>query len=951
MKKLSPSIRRIPSLGTTLVLHCESKAPRRGAQEPRQGARDRPDNALALYNRGCVLQVNLARFAEALASYNEALVVDPGFVAALNNRGNVLRDLKRFGEALASYDTALAIKPDFAEGLNNYGNTLQDLKRFNEALATFDKILAINPDNAEALYNRGATLLHLKRFKEALESHEKALAIHPTHADALGGVANAALHLCDWLRTAKATEEIKTHVTALKSIIPPFVLLGYSGDASLQLQCARHYVQDRIPVRPRRLRDNASYRHDRIRIAYISSDFRKHPVAYQIVELLERHDRSRFDVLGISLGNDDRSDIRARLVKAFDQFHNVESKSDPAVAELLRGLEVDIAIDLNGHTQDARPGILAYRPAYVQVNFLGYPGTLGAEFIDYVIGDKVVLPFDQQPFFVERIVHLPDSFWVSDSKPKIRATPMRSAAGLPEHGFVFCCFNSHWKITPPLFEIWMRLLRRTEGSVLWLKGANVDVRHNLCAEAAARGINPERLVFAADMERADHLARHRLADLFLDTLPYGAHATASDVLRAGVPLVTCLGECCAGRVAASLLRAIGLPELVTESLEAYEALALKLAHDTSLRQSFRDKLTQNRSTHRLFDTDSFRQNIEAAYTRMWEIAERGRAPLGFSVDGALPSYGRGFGIKPDSAEAWNIHGNTLWELKRFEDALSSYDEALRINPDYAEALCNRGITLWDLKRLEEAFADFNRALAINPHYAEGWNNRGAALQSVERPEEALTSYDKALAIKPDYAEALYNRANVLQHLKRFEAALASYDKALAVKPDYAEAWNNRGGTLRDMKRIDDALASYDKALVLKPNYAEALYKRSNLKWSENRGYKSAILTWKGLSLSIRTMITRAVTYCICACIAEIGAILNRKQPLSTLACARASASRSHSYIWQFRNCRRICSCARKSSTTIYFHHPPRCGPKQNAAIRRFGWAICPANFANRRLAT
>jgi protein O-GlcNAc transferase len=330
---------------------------------------------------------------------------------------------------------------------------------------------------------------------------------------------------------------------------------------------------------------------------------------------------------------DDESEIRQRIVSAFDQFYDVRTKSDEEVAKLLHELRVDIAIDLQGYTQDSRPGVLAYRPAPIQANYLGFPGTMGAEFLDYVIADRMVVPFEQQPFYTEKIVHLPDCYQVNDSKKNIaERTPTRQETGLPEKGFVFCCFNNNWKITPDVFSIWMRLLHAIEGSVLWLLGDNKNAEQNLRKQAQARGIDPSRLVFAGLLPLDEHLARHRQADLFLDTLPYNAHTTASDALWTGLPLVTRLGESFAGRVAASLLNAIGLPELVTYSIEDYEALALRLAKDSSLLEEYRNRLAANRLAHPLFDTDRFRRHIEAAYTTMWETWQRGEAPKSFSVE-------------------------------------------------------------------------------------------------------------------------------------------------------------------------------------------------------------------------------------------------------------------------------------------------------------------------------
>jgi protein O-GlcNAc transferase len=425
------------------------------------------------------------------------------------------------------------------------------------------------------------------------------------------------------------------HVREKKSIISPFTLLGYSGDPALQLHCAKNSIAHQVRLPPRPLWTGARWHHGKLRVAYLSADFHRHATAYLMAELLERHDRSRFEILGVSFGVDDESEMRRRLIAAFDQFHDVRATGDEEVAKLLRDLQVDIAIDLMGHTHDARPGILAYRPAPIQVSYLGFPGTTGAEFIDYIVADKTVAPFEHQPFYTEKIVHLPDCYQVNDSKRNIaERTPTRREAGLPETGFVFCCFNNAWKITPEVFSVWIRLLHAIEGSVLWLLRDDESAERNLRMEAQARGIDPARLVFASRLPIEDHLARHRLADLFLDTLPCNAHTTASDALWAGLPLLTCEGTAFAGRVAASLLNATALPELVTYSLEDYEALTLQLAREPSLLEDYRKRLARNRLSHPLFDTARFRRHIEAAYLQMWDIWQRGEPPRSFAVEAA-----------------------------------------------------------------------------------------------------------------------------------------------------------------------------------------------------------------------------------------------------------------------------------------------------------------------------
>jgi predicted O-linked N-acetylglucosamine transferase (SPINDLY family) len=393
-------------------------------------------------------------------------------------------------------------------------------------------------------------------------------------------------------------------------------------------------VREETPTSAESIWRGERYAHDRIRVAYVSADFRDHAVAHLLTGLFEHHDRVRFETIAIALGPDDRSEMRVRLQDAFERFVDVRGKTDLDVARLMRELEVDIAIDLTGHTSNARPALLSHRPAPIQVNYLGYSGTMGADHIDYIIGDRFIIPEHQQPQFSERVVYLPDTYFAYDSKQRIsHNAPTRAEQGLPETGFVFCAFNGTFKLTPHVFDVWMRLLHAVEGSVLWLSQANIAAVRNLRRESETCGIDAARLIFAPRLERMeDHLARHRLGDLFLDTLPYNAHTTASDALWAGLPVLTCRGDTFAGRVAASLLNAVGLPELVTDNLADYEALALRLARDPILLGQIKAKLARNRDTYPLFDTARFARHIEAAYTTMWEIWQRGEPPNTFSVE-------------------------------------------------------------------------------------------------------------------------------------------------------------------------------------------------------------------------------------------------------------------------------------------------------------------------------
>ncbi|MEI7933058.1 MAG: glycosyltransferase, partial [Alphaproteobacteria bacterium] len=402
------------------------------------------------------------------------------------------------------------------------------------------------------------------------------------------------------------------------SIIAPFNALAYLDDPALHQRCARKFTADVAPDRPDPLRTAGRGSRSRLRIAYLSADYRDHPVARLIAPVLEAHDRSRFEIIGISLGEPGDGEMAARIAAVCDSFHDVRVLTDGQAARLVFDLKTDIAVDLTGHTAQARPRILAHRPAPVQAAYLGYAGTMGAEFIDYIIADPVILPLAEQPFYDEAIIHLPDAYLsVGAAQPAPASAPSRAEAGLPDRGFVFACFNGLWKITPEVFDVWMRLLAKTPGSVLWLYRDTPGAVANLSREAAARGIDPARLIFKDRIDFSRHLALHNLADLFLDTLPYNAHATAVDALAAGLPVLTCQGRSFAGRVGASLLRAAGLPELIADDLVAYEALAVQLAADPEALEKVRSKLARARRTAPLFDPVQFTRGLEDAYETMW----------------------------------------------------------------------------------------------------------------------------------------------------------------------------------------------------------------------------------------------------------------------------------------------------------------------------------------------
>jgi protein O-GlcNAc transferase len=592
----------------------------------------KPDLEGALLGRGNVFY-DLKRYDEAFAAYDKTLALKPDLAEAWLGRGNVFCNLKRYDEAFAAYDKAIALKPDLAEAWLGRGNVFCNLKRYDEAFAAYDKTLALKPDLADAWFGRGNAFNDLRRYDEAFAAYDKAFALKPDLNGAEGYRLHAKMYLCDWNNFDAECEHLNSSIRNGNVNTPPFAFLAIPSSSEDQLRCAKLWIANKYPPSHKPIWQSERYNHDRIHVAYVSADFRQHPVSYLFAGMLECHDKSRFDVTAISLGPDDSSEMRQRLKTSFERFVDAKTYSDEQIANLVRSSEVDILVDMMGFTADARTGIFAHRPATIQVNYIGYPGTMGASYIDYIIGDQVVIPDDCRNSFSEKIAILPNTYQVNDRGRSISDKIIsRPDVGLPSKGFMFCCFNNNYKITPRVFNSWMRILKQVEGSVLWLLEANVSATNNLKKEAAARGVNPDRLIFAKRRPLAEHLARHRLADLFLDTLPYNAHTTASDALWAGLPVLTCLGATFAGRVAASLLNAIRLPELITTTLEAYEQMAIDLATHPEKLAIIKSKLADNRLTTPLFDTKLFTKHIEAAYSIMWERYQRGEPPESFSVD-------------------------------------------------------------------------------------------------------------------------------------------------------------------------------------------------------------------------------------------------------------------------------------------------------------------------------
>jgi protein O-GlcNAc transferase len=616
-----------------------------------------PNNAMAHYNRGVTL-MDLSRVGEALSAFDRALGIDSGLAVAHGNRatalnalgrgeealaaydrapqdfttlsekGALLHDLHRFAEALAIYDAALAIKPD-AIIMRNRGGVLQNMGRMEEARAAYDAALTLNPGLVEALSNRAQLVWqHFKDHDAAITDLENLVKIDPYRDFAVSHLLHLRMLGADWHDYDTLLKQTEDGVRAGKLAARPFVFQAMSSSPADLQTCSQTYTAHRHPPKPAIWRRHT---HDRIRLGYVCGEFREQATAFLTAGLFERHDRSRFEVFAFDNGYSDQSAMRARLEAGFEHFVPIAGLNDQSAAEEISRHDMDILVSLNGYFGQARMGVFARRPAPIQVNYLGFPATLGASYIDYIVADRIVIPEEQKRFYDEKVVWLPDTYQVNDDRRAIGPATTRAAHNLPEDAFVFCNFNHSYKLTPQMFNSWIRVMDAVPGSVLWLWDSNPHFADNLSREAEKRGVAASRLIFAPTAAHILHLARLGLADLALDSLPYNCHTTGSDALWAGVPLITCRGSTFPGRVAASLLMAAGLPELIVENLGDFEARAIQLSNDRNELARLRARLKDNRATLPLFNTERYRRNLEVAYGEMWERFQSGEAPASFSV--------------------------------------------------------------------------------------------------------------------------------------------------------------------------------------------------------------------------------------------------------------------------------------------------------------------------------
>jgi predicted O-linked N-acetylglucosamine transferase (SPINDLY family) len=585
-----------------------------------------PKNSLALSNLGSVFH-ELKEYTNALDAYDKSIKIDSKYEEAWSNKGNVLNELKRFDEAINHHDRALSLKPEYAEAWSNKGNVLNELKRFDEAIAHYDKALSLKPTFAEAWSNKGNVLNELKRFDEAIAHYDKAISLNPDIDQAYGDLLRTKMRICSWSGSVDLLKIVSKKLSENKKLSEPFSLLALNEDALLHKKSSEIFIQSKYPFNPILGPILKRPKSQKIRVGYFSADFHNHATGYLMAELFELHDKSQFELIGFSFGPIANDEMRQRLEDSFDQFIEVGAKSDVEVAKLSRDKNIDIAVDLKGFTEGSRTGIFSHRAAPIQVNYLGYPSTMGADYIDYIIADEILIPLQFQLCYSEKVIYLPNSYQANDRRRLISDRQFtKEELGLPENGFVFCCFNNNYKILPATFDGWMRILKAVKGSVLWLLQDNSWVVSNLKKEAQKQGVDSQRLIFADRLALPEHLARHRQADLFLDTFPYNAHTTASDALWTGLPVLTLTGRSFASRVATSLLSAIGLPELITNTQEEFESLAIELAINPRKLADIKLRLANNRLAAPLFDTPLFAKNIETAYIKMMDLYQADLQP-------------------------------------------------------------------------------------------------------------------------------------------------------------------------------------------------------------------------------------------------------------------------------------------------------------------------------------
>tara|TARA_B110000971_G_scaffold124691_1_gene127643 strand:+ start:5185 stop:7281 length:2097 start_codon:yes stop_codon:yes gene_type:complete len=593
----------------------------------------KPENIDAISIKGKTL-FSLDRHNEALQEYNKLLNFNPNHAETYYNKGILYSKLSQKENAIENYKKAIALKPDYSIAHYNLGNLYFELDKIEDAKNYFKNAIFYNQSYSDAQHNLGSCLVFLNKLDEALICFKKALSINSNDYKSYHSMIDVQLKLSDWNLLDEYIKKFENLKNYEKNNLP-INMLALFDNPEMHKTISEKYLSPRLKLSVGITKRKKETLKSKIKIAYFSSDFlENNPVSYLISELIKFHNRDIFEVYGFSLKRGEPKDeIRKYFQKTFDKFIDVDNKSDEEIAELSRNLNVDIAIDLNGYTRGSRPEIFAYKVAPILVNYLGYPSTLGAKYYDYIIADKVVIPPLYKKYYTEKVVYLPDTYFVNPSNRKIfDKVPTKKEFSLPETGFIFCCFNKNYKILPATFKIWMNILLQVEGSVLWLSNMNLTAQNNLRKEAEKKGVKGSRLIFADHLSNHDnHLARYQLADLFLDTFPYNAHTTALDALWSGLPLLTCTGKTFTSRVAASLLKAINMSELITHFSKDFESKAIEIASCPIKFEEIKNKLINNKYKEPLFNGDIFKDNFEAALKKMYLNYKLGLKPTSFEI--------------------------------------------------------------------------------------------------------------------------------------------------------------------------------------------------------------------------------------------------------------------------------------------------------------------------------
>jgi len=838
------------------------------------------------------------RLDEVISCFQKILKAEPGNAEACYSMGIVLKKQGRLDQAISCFRNVLELRPDMADVHIYIGNILQTQDKFQDAIQSYQKALDLNPNSAIIYNNMGNILKDQGRLEEAISSYKKALRLNPNMPPACNNLLFQLQQACEW----GEAEELGAKIDGMTkeafarqefSNEEPFINLTRHADPLLNFHLAKLWAKA-VETRVLPLKRRSPFIHERlsgsrITVGYLSNDFYNHATAHLTLRLFGLHNRDTFRVLCYSYGKDDGSSYRKQIEQDCDKFVDIRAMNIGEAAKRIYEDHVDILVDMKGYIGGNRMDICALRPAPVQVSYLGFPGTAGADFFDYIIADKIVIPQNHRACFSENIVCMPHCYQINDNMQTIAEKEWGKADFcLPGDAFVFCSFNRPYKIEPLMFDMWMRILRNVPGSVLWLLPGNETAKKNLRKEAEARDVNPERLVFTEMLPKDKHLARHRLADLVLDTRIYNGHTSTSDAMWAGVPVITLQGTHFASRVSSSILTAIGLPELITHSPEEYEALAVRLATHPEELNGIRQKLAKNRFTTPLFDTPRFVRHLEEAYKEIWKIfmsrekardidpqpATRNLQPAASEYQRAVQHHKAGnlkeaeeiyrkiVRANPEHPDALHYLGaiahqtgdnenavkfiseairircdNPFYHYNlacvfqaeaRFEEALPYFQTAVQLKPDHFEAHNNMGLTLQSLEKFDEAITCFQHALKVRPDLAEAHNNMGNLFYQQGRMEDALSSLDKALKIKPDYVEALNNMGNIFNLMYRLDEAVACFQKAVALNPDNAETYNSLGNAFQGHGKLMEAISCFEKALEVRPDFAPSYYYKGNV---------------------------------------------------------------------------------------------------------------------------